>query len=57
MSQVGTLADSRTAAIGTGVAGEKCRQKCNRGFLGKITADRPAFRVEIVRRGRPEERR
>ena len=57
MSQVGTLADSRTAAIGTGVAGEKCRQKCNRGFLAKITADRPAFRVEIVRRGRPEERR
>ena len=57
MSQVGTLADSRTAANGTGVAGEKCRQKCNRDFLAKITADRPAFRVEIGRRGRPEERR
>ena len=57
MPQVGTLAVCRTAANGTGVAGEKCRQKCNRGFLGKISADRPAFRVEIGRRGRPEETR
>ena len=57
MSPAGTLADSRTAANGTGVAGEKCRQKCNRDFLAKITADRPAFRVEVGRRGRPEETR
>ena len=57
MSPAGTLADSRTAANGTGAAGEKCRRKCNRDFLAKNTADRPAFRVEVGRRGRPEETR